>query len=61
MKKYEYVSVQFGAWSGQPKADLQSIINEYAAGGYRYVGFLPTKQSGYGALAQIDLVFEKDV
>ena len=68
MYKYEYEKVVcdfsgFGLFSGNifRIEDYQKIINEKASLGYRYVGFVPTKQRGTGHIEEIDLVFEKEV
>ena len=60
MYKYEYVNISFE--KGFTKVKLvqhRAIIDEFAQKGYRFVGYIPTKESGYGMLAEIDLVFEK--
>ena len=66
MYKYEYesVSCDFGGWgfgSGNVYEieDYRSIINKRASDGWRYVGFIPTKQRGTGHTQEIDLIFEK--
>ena len=38
----------------------RKIIQEYAAKGYRYVGFIPTELSDAGKIKCMDLVFELD-
>ena len=60
MYKYEYVSVSFktGLMSTSQN-EHKEIIDKYAQNGYRYVGYIPTKEVGTGALGEIDLVFEK--
>jgi len=60
MYKYEYVTI--GVKKGITSVTLaehRAVIDEYAQKGYRYAGYIPTKESGYGMLAAIDLVFEK--
>jgi hypothetical protein len=60
MYQYEYVTLDVE--KGLVKVTLnehRAIIDEYAQKGYRYAGYIPTKETGYGILAQIDLVFEK--
>ena len=66
MYKYEYetVSCDFGGWglgSGNIYSigDYRSIIDERAAKGWRYVGFIPTKQRCTGHTQELDLIFEK--
>ena len=43
-----------------PKNHNHLIIDEYAAKGYRYVGYSPTNISDYGKIKDMDLVFEID-
>jgi hypothetical protein len=37
----------------------QEVINEYAAKGYKYIGFIPAKLGPSGKILIIDLIFEK--
>ena len=37
-----------------------SIIEKRAGDGWRYVGYIPTKQRGTGHTQEIDLIFEKE-
>ena len=60
MKKYEYVNVRINKVIGARSEEHRRIINEYAAKGYRYAGFVPTEISDYGKIKEMDLVFEKD-
>ena len=60
MKQYEYVSVKIGKFIGAKSEEHRQIIDEYAAKGYRYVGYIPTNISDYGKIKDMDLVFEKD-
>ena len=61
MKKYEYVNIHIGKWyAGAKSEEHRSIINKYAAMGYRYVGYIPTDIDSYGKIKDMDLVFEKD-
>lgn len=66
MFKYEYerVCVDLGGWgvlngNVYELGDYQTIINERAKNGWRYVGYIPTKQRGTGHIEEIDLIFEK--
>ena len=68
MYKYEYEKVScnlsgFGLLNGNVYAisDYQTIIDEKALNGFRYVGFLPTKQRGTGHIEEIVLIFEKQI
>ncbi len=40
----------------------RKVIDEYAAKGYRYVGWFPTKSSNLleGVIEKVDLIFEID-
>lgn len=60
MKKYEYVTIHMARFCGAKCEEHRGIIDEYAAKGYRYVGFIPTNLSDYGKIKDIDLVFEID-
>lgn len=60
--KYEFVKLQTtgkGFFSNKTSGH-QEIINEYAAKGYRYVGWFPTKSSNVleGVIEEVDLIFE---
>lgn len=61
MKQYEYVCLHTGRFIGAVSEEHRQIIDEYAAKGYRYAGFIPAKMSDYGKIIDMDLVFEKDV
>lgn len=61
MKQYTYVKVHTGRFIGAVSEEHRRIIDEYAAKGYRYVGFIPTKMSDYGKMVDMDLIFEKDM
>ena len=61
MKSYEYVSVSLWKFLGASMDQHRDIIDEYAAKGYRYVGYVPTNMNGHGVVTEIDLIFEKDV
>ena len=41
--------------------NYRAIINRRAENGWRYVGFIPTKQRGTGHIQEMDLIFEKEV
>ena len=60
MKKYEYVSVHIGKFVGARSEEHRAIIDQYAAKGYRYVGYILTNLSDYGKIKDMDLVFELD-
>ena len=62
MKKYEYVKIN--GWHFAFGFDIddehRSIIDQHASDGWRYVGFIPTRDTDNG-LTEIDLIFEKDI
>ena len=60
MKHYEYVSVHINKMIGAKSEEHREIIDDYAAKGYRYVGFIPTVIGDNGKIKDLDLVFEKD-
>ena len=58
MKKYEYVIIKIGRFIGARSEEHRRIIDEYAAKGYIFIGYIPTKMSDYGKIVEMDLVFE---
>ena len=67
MFKYEYEKVKcdasawgWGSGNVYEIDDYRSIINKRARAGWRYVGYIPTKQRGTGHIQEIDLIFEKE-
>lgn len=68
MYQYEYESIEcnmdgFGFLEGNiyEIGDYQSIINKRAKDGWRYAGYLPTRQRGTGHVQKIALIFEKEL
>lgn len=61
MKKYEYVRLRIGKFIGAKSEEHRAVIDDYAARGWRYVGYIPAVISDYGKILQMDLVFEQDV
>ena len=68
MYKYEYEKVSSGIGGWGPITghifeigEYQSIINKRAADGWKYVGYIPTKQRGTGHIEEFDLIFEKEI
>lgn len=66
MYKYEYERIKcnikgFGGLNGviYTTEDFKFIIETRAKNGWRYVGFIPTKQRGTGHIEELELVFEK--
>ena len=60
MKKYVYVNININALIGAGSEEHRQIIDEYAAKGYKYVGYIPTNISDYGKIKKMDLIFEID-
>lgn len=62
--EYEKVVVEFsgfGLFNGNMYGieEYRDIIEKRAKDGWRYVGFIPTRQRGTGHIDEIDLIFEK--
>ena len=67
MYKYEYETVRYtldgwGPLNGNDYeiGDYRAIIDKRARDGWRFVGFIPTRQRGTGHTQEADLVFEKE-
>ena len=60
MKKYEYVNVHLGGFFGAEQEEHRKIIDEYAARGYRYAGYIPVFIDMDGKPKDMDLIFEID-
>ena len=58
--KYEYVRIKSEKIIGSKFEQHRKIIDEYAARGWRYVGYIPADINDYGKFRQLDLIFEKD-
>ena len=61
MYRYQYVTVEVGmanVLSTDHSLMHRNIISAWAAKGWRYRGYLPTKTSWRGALTEVDLIFE---
>lgn len=68
MFQYEYESIRcdftgLGFFSGNvyELEDYRQVIDQRARDGWRYVGYMPTKQRGTGHIEELDLIFEKEV
>lgn len=57
MKKYEYVTIKVGGILGAFSEQHRKIIDEYAAKGYRYAGFVPVDINSGGVITKPDLIF----
>ena len=60
MKRYEYVTIACHGFLAGVFETHREIIDDYASRGYRYAGFIPTKQRN-GFIVEIDLIFEQDI
>lgn len=60
MKKYEFVTitVKNNPVYNAETTEHRTVIAEWAAKGYRFVGFVPVTQGPSGKMIDIDLVFE---
>ena len=56
MKEYTYVNIHIGMFVGAKSEEHRAMIDQYAAKGYRYVGYIPTKISDYGKIKDMDLI-----
>lgn len=61
MKQYEYVQIHIGRMDGSKSGEIRQAIDDYAAKGYRYAGFVPTRENDRGRTTDMELIFEKDV
>lgn len=60
MLEYEFETVQrHGAFSSVIDGHRE-IIRRRAKQGWRFAGWIPAKQKGYGYIAEIDLIFERE-
>lgn len=59
--KYEPLHTGGGFWIDNAANEHRDIIDRYAAEGWRYVGFVPSRFSGEGGMKDVDLIFEKEV
>ena len=62
MYQYKYITLYTGGgfWLNNSTCEHRQLIDEQAAAGWRYVGFLPTRQRGTGHMQELDLIFEKE-
>ena len=64
--EYEKVVVEFsgfGLFNGNMYGieEYRKKIKKRGKEGWRYVGFIPTRQRGTGHIDEIDLIFEKEI
>lgn len=62
MYRYQYVSVEVGGinFNLNRSRPHREIIHAWAAKGWRYLGYIPTQTTWFGALAEVDLIFEQE-
>lgn len=61
MYTYEYERIYTkGVFTGKTQ-EYREIITQRAKYGWRYAGFIPVKQTGNGYIAEMDLIFEKEM
>ncbi len=58
--QYKYVRMRTGGgfWINNEECAHREIIDELAAEGWRYVGYIPTMFSSEGGTKEVDLIFE---
>ncbi len=68
MYKYSYVKIKskldnWGVFDGNiyTTEDFHLAIVQKANDGWRYVGYIPTRQRGTGHIEEFELIFEKEV
>lgn len=61
MYEYQYVTLYVGGgfWLNNSDMGHREIIDQQAAQGWRYVGYIPARFTGNGGTKEIDLVFER--
>ena len=62
MKEYAYQTYDTGGGGILSNHDCghRRIIDQYAAEGWRYVGFMPVLFTGHGGIKSVDLIFERE-
>lgn len=63
MFSYIYVPVEAKGLRTKKITEHRGIIDKYAQEGYRYIGYIPTREAPIGVSSftvEIDLIFEKD-
>jgi len=62
MKKYDYVTIKVknNPVMNASLPEYRKAINEYAAKGYSYKGYVPTVQGPSGKIIEMDLIFETE-
>lgn len=60
MYRYEYVTLDSETIMGGRFSEHRPVIDEYAAKGWRFAGWLPAKSTDHGKITKVDLIFEKE-
>lgn len=60
MLEYEFETVQGGGFGSLVIDGHREIIRKRGERGWRFAGWIPSRQKGYGYIAQIDLIFERE-
>lgn len=61
MLEYEFEKVTGHGFASTVIDDHRDIIQRRAGQGWRFAGWIPAKQKGYGYIAEIDLIFEREI
>jgi len=61
--EYDYVNIFTGGgfWINNSSCQHREIINQKAAEGWRFVGYVPAEFTSNGGTKSLDLVFERQV
>ncbi len=59
--EYQYISLSVGGgfFADNSAGSHRAIIDEQAAQGWRYVGYIPIAFTSHGGQSKIDLIFER--
>jgi hypothetical protein len=60
MLEYEFETVFGGGVFATVVERHRDVIRERGKRGWRFAGWIPVKQKGYGYIAEIDLIFERE-
>ena len=62
MLEYEFWTIRTnkGVFVGRTEGYREMILKR-AEQGWRYAGWIPSKMGSYGAITEIDLIFEREV
>ena len=61
MYEYQYVTIKAKGAVVSEFQEHRDAFNRYAADGWRYVGWIPTRVGAHGGMDQLDLIFEREV